>query len=286
MFVILGATGNIGSALVEELRPTGQPIIALTHSAEKAAALTADAVEAAVVDVTDTDALRAVFRRGKRAFLLNPPGDPSGDSNAAELATGRSIAAALEGSGLEKLVVASTYGAQAGDAIGDLSTLHAFERAVEASGIPTAINRGAYYLTNLAMFLDAAKAGVLPAPFPANLRLPMVDPADLARAAAERLQSSIEDTGIVHVEGPERYTFNDVASAFAEVLGHPVYVETTPREQLADSFRQVGFSSEAARSFARMTEATIDGAHDLLDDPRRGGVTLHSFIRTLVSASK
>ena len=283
MFVILGASGNIGSQVVKSLVEARQPVLAVVHSAEKAKNVAASGVEPVVADVRDSDALRALFRRGKRAFLLNPPGDPSGDSNAAELATSRSITEALVGSGLEKIVVASTYGAAPGDGVGDLSTLFDFEERAKASGIPTAIDRGAYYFTNLAMLLEPARAGTLPTMFPSSFRLPMVAPADLGKVAAERLQTPVEDAGLVYVEGPDRHSFGDVAAAFSRHLGRQVEVQTTPREQWEESFQAIGFSEKSARAYARMTAATMD-ALDLPPSPRRGTVTWDDYIAGLTRA--
>ena len=281
MFVILGASGNVGSEVVKALEAAGQPVLAVVHSADKGAALRSELVEAVVADLRDSAALRAVFKRGKRAFLLNPPGNPMGDSNAEELATGKSITDALEGSGLEKIVVASTYGAQQGEAIGDLSTLFDFEQHVKASGIPAAINRGAYYFSNLAMLVEPANEGVLPTGFPEDFVLPMVAASDLGAAAAERLQSGVEDVGIAYVEGPERYSFGDVARSFSRALGREVKVVTTPREGLAGSYREIGFSEASAASFARMTEATLDGP-ELPERPWRGKVGLDGYVEGLV----
>ncbi len=283
MFVVLGATGHIGANLVRALDQAGQRVIAVLHDAEKAGDMATARVEPAVVDVTDTEALRTVLRCGHRAFLLNPPADTSGDTNATELATARSITDALEGSGLEKIVVASTYGAQKGEAIGDLSVLYEFEQRAKASGIPTAIDRGAYYFTNLDMLLEPAKDGMLPTAFPAGMELPMVSPVDLAEAAYRRLVSPTDDVGIRHVEGPETYTFQDVANAFSATLGRPVTVETTPREKWEESFRDAGFSKEAARAYARMTAATVDGPARP-KDPIRGSVSLQAHIDALVAS--
>lgn len=280
MYVVLGAAGNVGSSVVEALKPSGERIFAIVHSAEKAAAISGGNVEAVIQDVSDTAGLRALFRKGKRAFLLNPPAAPTTDTNAEELRTARSIAAALEESGLEKLVLQSTYGAQQGDGIGDLSVLYELEHLVEASGIPAAINRAAYYYTNLAMLLEQAGHGAITTPFPADLEIPMVSPADLGQAAAARLTSPVADTGLHYIEGPRRYTFTDVAAAFSSLLGKPVSVETTPRDQLEQSFRQAGFSPTAARAFTRMMEATIDGP-ELPSDPHRGKVTLKAYIAGL-----
>ena len=281
MFIILGASGNVGSAVVKALGAEGQPVLAVLHSAEKAGPLAAEGAETVVADVADSAALRGLFRRGKRAFLLNPSGDTRADSNAMELATAKSITDALVGSGLEKVVLASTYGARPGNGVGDLTTLYDFEQRAKASGIPVAINRGAYYFTNLAMLAEPARSGTLPSPFDRAKQLPMVDPSDLGAVAAERLQSPIEDTDIVYVEGPERYTFGDVAAAFERHLGREVTLVTTPRDQLVKSFRDIGFSEAAAQSYARMTEATIDEEAPV-QFPRRGRVTLDAYVAGLV----
>ena len=283
MFVVLGATGHIGANLVRALDQAGQRVIAVLHDADKAGAIATARVEPAVVDVTDTEALHKVLRCGHRAFLLNPPADTRGDSDAAELATARSITDALAGSGLEKIVVASTYGAQKGEAIGDLSVLYDFEQRAKASGIPTANDRAAYYYTNLDMLLDPARGGTLPTAFPADMVLPMVSPTDLAEAAYRRLVSGLDDVGIRYVEGPRAYTFQDVANAFSATLGRPVVVETTPREGWEQSFREAGFSAEAARAYARMTAATMDGPARP-DNPIRGTVTLQAHIDSLVAS--
>lgn len=282
MYVILGASGNIGSAVIKALRVSGEHVIAVVHSAQKATAIDRDGIEPVVSDVADTARLRSILQRGRRAFLLNPPADTRKDTNAEELKSVRSIAAALDDSGLEKLVVASTYGALDGDGIGDLSVLYEFERLAKASGIPTAINRGAYYFTNLNMLLQPAKeTGRLPTTFPADLKMPMVSPGDLGQAAATRLTSSVDDIGIDYVEGPERYSFSDVAEAFSSLLGRAVTAETIPREKFEEYYLGLGFSWAAARSHAKMTEVTIDTGFEMPERRHWGRTTLQEHLGTL-----
>lgn len=280
MFIVLGATGHIGSELVRALDAAGKKVIAVVRHVGKADSIRTANVEPVVLDAEDTARLHDLLQRGRRAFLLTPPADPGGDTDAAETATARAITDALHGSRLEKIVVASTYGAQPGQGIGDLSVLYDFERLAEASGIPTAINRAAYYYTNLDMVLGSARKGVVQTPFPGDMSLPMVSPVDIAKAAASRLLSGPNDVGIRYIEGPQRYTFEDVATAFSTVLGRPVRLEVIPRENWEESFRAAGFSREAARAYARMTTATVDGPQ-LPISPLRGDVTLLDHINSL-----
>ena len=172
----------------------------------------------------------------------------------------------------------STYGAQPGRRIGDLGTLWRLEQGLAQQSIPAAINRGAYYMTNWDGYLDAARdSGVLPSMLPADLVLPMVAPSDLGEAAAERLLSSTDDVGVRFIEGPQRYTAEDVANAFAAALGRSVAVQQTPLELLESAFAEIGFSPAAAASYANMTRLTITNL-DLPEEPWRGSVTSQRHI--------
>jgi NAD(P)-dependent dehydrogenase (short-subunit alcohol dehydrogenase family) len=73
VLIVLGATGHVGSAVTNALLAAGERVTVVTRDEAKADAWIARGAEAAVVDVGRADALRAVFRQGKRAFLLNPP---------------------------------------------------------------------------------------------------------------------------------------------------------------------------------------------------------------------
>ncbi|WP_271506951.1 NAD(P)H-binding protein [Bradyrhizobium sp. CCBAU 11357] len=108
MFIVIGANGRVGSAVASTLLNAGRPVTAVLHSSNNEADWRKRGAQTVVVDVRNTDALRAVFRTGTRAFLLNPNADVSADTDREEHATVRSIVAAVDGSGLEKVVAAST----------------------------------------------------------------------------------------------------------------------------------------------------------------------------------
>ncbi|MNR99536.1 NmrA-like family protein [compost metagenome] len=284
MIAILGASGHVGSSVVRALRDEGVSALAVVHSSEQARAWERENVAARALDILDTDELSALFKDSRRAFLLNPPASPNTDTDAVETATATSIAEAVRNSGLEKVVLASTYGARPGDRIGDLSVLYAFEKIVEATGVPTAINRGAYYFTNLDPLIGMARHGEISTPFPPELEMPMVSPIDLGRAAAVRLMSSIDDIGIQYVEGPERLTFARVAEELASLLGRSVDLRTIARDEIEDSFCKLGFSEAAAVSYARMTIASIDGM-ELPASPVRGQALLRRHLEQIAAAA-
>lgn len=276
MHIVLGGTGQIGSAVARTLLKRGEPVTVVTRDARRAADLQAAGAEIAVSDIRDARSLREIFRRGSRAFLLSPPAAPGSDTDAEERANVDAIVAALAGSGLEKVVAASTYGAHAGDRCGDLTTLYAFEERLRAQEIPAAIHRGAYYMSNWLRMFDG---GRLTNFLPADLRIPMVAPEDLGEAAANRLITPPADVALRYVEGPERYSPKDVADALSEALNAPIRLDTIPREDWARTLRACGFSEAAADSHARMTAMVVDGGIESPRDPRRGPTSLRTYVR-------
>lgn len=157
MHIVLGGTGHVGSATASALLARGEAVTIVTRNGAAASTWKRRGAEVAVADVKDSASLRQFFKRGTRLFVLSPPADPATDVDAVEHVTIQNILAALEGSGLEKLVVLSTYGAHSGERCGDLTTLHALEAGVRAQAIPSTIIRAAYYMSNWDFSLDSAR---------------------------------------------------------------------------------------------------------------------------------
>ncbi|MBB5436496.1 uncharacterized protein YbjT (DUF2867 family) [Pedobacter sp. AK017] len=124
MHIILGGTGNIGSALAGTLLDLGEAVTVVSHDEKKRAEWEEKGAKFARVDVLNVEGLREVFNTGERLFMLNPPAAPSSNTVEEEQKTLNAILAALEGSGIQKVVAESTYGAQPGNGLGDLEKQH------------------------------------------------------------------------------------------------------------------------------------------------------------------
>lgn len=286
MHIILGATGHVGSALAQALLAHNEPVTVVTRDAHRTQALQTKGARVAVVDVRDPAALHRVFLGGKRVFVLNPPAAPSTDTVAEERESLHAILAALEGCKLEKIVAESTYGAQPGDAVGDLGVLYEMEQALAAGTAPFSAIRAAYYMSNWDASLKTAREeGKVHSMYPAYFKLPMVAPHDLGQFAAKLMLGSPAPSGPHYVEGPDRYSPADVARAFSEALGRPVRVAETPPSQWEQAFKALGFSDAAARSYVAMTRITLEERYELPDKPERGVVTLGEYIGGLVRKS-
>lgn len=278
MYIVMGATGNVGGAVAEALLADGEKVAILTRRPGDAAGWRQKGALVLAADVHDVPSLKTAFRQGRRAFLLNPPADPSGDTDRAERRTIANILEGLMDSGLEKVVAASTYGARQGEPAGDLTTLWELEEGLRRQAIPAAINRGAYYMTNWTGLIGLVKkTGKLPSLFPADAEIPTVAPDDLGKAAAARLRSPVHDIDVRYVEGPERYTPQQVADAFGRVLSRNVELDVVPRSGWERLFKEMGLSETAARSYTRMTAISLDEDFDKPEAPCRGETSLAAF---------
>jgi len=286
MFVVLGASGHVGGELVRALLDSKREVLAITHDPERAGRFVLDGAQAVPLDLREPERLRSVLQRGTRAFLLNPPAPISSDTDREEHKTVGAILEALRDSSLQKVVLASTYGAQRGEGVGDLSVLFDFEQALRDQSVPVSVLRSAYYMSNWDTMLAEVKNGILPSMFPADFRLPMVAPKDVASAAMELLLIPPEPFGVHHVEGPAAYTPAEVAQAFSTSLGREVHLDVIPRDLWHQKYLEAGFSPEAARAYVRMTAVTIDQATENPEVPLRGHTTLQMYIADLVARSR
>ncbi|MCF0053575.1 NmrA family NAD(P)-binding protein [Dyadobacter sp. LJ53] len=285
MYIILGATGHVGSAVAETLLTKGERVTVVTRDPAKSDQWKQKGAEVAVADVHDVKRLRQVFQTGKRLFLLNPPASPDTDTVAEEKRSLTSIMAAVEGSDFEKIVAQSTYGAHDGEGVGDLGVLYEMEQKLSESRIPFSVVRGAYYMSNWDWFLQTAeKEGKIYSLYPADFKLPMIAPQDLGQFAAQLLTEAVERTGLYYVEGPETYAPADVANAFAETLGKPVETVVIPRTEWIPYLRNSGFSQKAAEAMAAMTDVTFEEKFEVSDSPFRGDITLRDYVAALVRA--
>ncbi|KXV33197.1 NmrA family NAD(P)-binding protein [Gluconobacter thailandicus] len=277
MDVILGGTGHVGRAVVKTVLAAGHDVTVVSRRASSASGGEFSTV---ALDVTDTSALRALFQKARRVFVLNPPAAVSGNTDIEERRTVRSILKALQGIRLEKLVVQSTYGAQPGEHCGDLGVLYELEQGARRLDVTVCIVRAAYYMSNWAGLLESAKAtGVMKTLLPSAQAFPMVAPEDVGHFAGQMLLSDEGQSGIYNIEGPKAYTPDEVAGVFSDLLGRSVQVESVSQDQWYATYLTNGFSAEAARSYAAMTGLFVHQRYELPVDPHRGPTDLETCLR-------
>ncbi len=224
MYVILGATGHIGSEIVHRLLAKGEKVRAVGRNAEKLSALSAKGAEALSADVHDTNSLTNALSGVRAAFLMIPPSMTSPDYAQEQERITEAIATALEKSKLQYAVVLSSIGAHVPSGTGPIAGLHRFEQKLNRIAALNALYlRPAFFMENHLMAVDMIpRMGVYPSALLPNHSIPMIATHDIGAYAADRLLQ-LNFTGKQHQEllGERDLSMDGATAIIGRAIGQP-----------------------------------------------------------------
>ena len=286
MYAITGVTGKVGGALARALLAANQPVRAVVHDVTKGQQWAALGCEVAVAAMEDAAALTDAFKGATAVFILPPPVfDPEPFYPEAK-AVIDSVVTALKAARPARVVCLSTVGA---DAVQDnlLSQRTMMEAALSTLPLALTFLRPAWFLDNAAWDVTSARETGLIHSFllPTERALPMVAAEDVGRAAAELIQQDWTGKRIVDLEGPDRVSPEDLAAAFATVLGKPVRAVPMPRETWEPLFRSQGMKNPQPR--LRMLDGFNEGWIAFPDETRtiKGTTSATTVVAALVAGT-
>ncbi|MEV5166820.1 NAD(P)H-binding protein [Streptomyces werraensis] len=247
MFVVTGATGNVGRELVRSLAEDGARVTATSRGI--AADHVPDGVRPVRADLTDAGSLREAFDGADALFLQ------SGGSSA-HLIDPQEIVATAKAAGVTRIVLLSSQGVatRPGSASHGL-VARAVEDAVRESDAHWTILRpGGFHSNSLAWAGAVRSARTVAAPF-GDVGLPLIDPADIAEVAAALLRGAGTGGRVIELTGPDLVTPREQAGALGAALGEPVRFVDLPR-------------AEAREQMLRfMPEEVVDTTLGILGEP-------------------
>jgi uncharacterized protein YbjT (DUF2867 family) len=289
MHIVIGASGQVGSAVVRHLREKGEVVKGVIRDEKKAAPLREAGASVALADVHDLPALTAAFAAGTTLFAITPESEHSQDVLGETAAVLDNYRKAVEQTGLQHIVGLSSQGAQHEKGTGNLQMSYMLEHAFKDMAVKQTFIRPAYYFSNWLPYLDAVKeSGKLPTFFPPDLAIPMVSPMDVAAFAAKLMTMNSDAGPLYEIEAPAHYSSQDVADAFGAALGKPVQAEQMERDGWESALQQLGFSRDGIKNFIDMTAAVISGLASRNRDENhivKADTTLQQYIDTAVKGS-
>ena len=230
--LVTGATGNVGAHVVRELRARGLGVRAMARDPAKAATRLGD-VEVAVGDFSDPAALRRALAGVDRVFLTSADGP---DKVAHEAAVIDAAAAAW----VQRIVKLSTIHAQVGSPLPTFDWHGQIEAHLASSGVPFVVLQSSFFMSNLLMSAEAiAHTGQLFAPAGRGAAA-MIDPRDVATAAAAALGAESIEPGPYLLTGRQAVGFAEVAQVLAVATGRPVEYVDVPEEVARSTFEGSG----------------------------------------------
>jgi len=288
MYAITGITGKVGGEVARHLIANSQSVRAVLRDRAKAADWAAKGCDVAIADMENAEQLAAAFSGTEGVFILPPSDfDPEPGYPEAKRVIDQ-VTRALIAARPPRVLCLSTIGADAPhDNLLTQRTL--MERSLSAIGLPVTFLRPGWFMENALWDVASARDEGVVRSFlqPADKAFPMVATKDVGRLAADLLRQHWTGTRIVELEGPVRVSANDLAQAFAVVLGRPVGIEIVSRESWDGLFRAQGMKNPQPR--IRMLDGFNEGWIEFPDQGRsavKGDTPLLDVVTALVAGSR
>lgn len=217
--LITGATGTIGSLLVNQLAKQNVTVNALTRDPGKAKF--PSGVTAVAGDMLDVESMRKALQGVSTLFLLNAV-------STQELTEALLTLNLAREAGIKRLVYFSVFNGESFTNVPHFTSKSTVERMIAQMGIPATILRPNCFMQNDAVFFKDALLGPGLYPFPIGEKgVSMVDVRDIAEVAAgavlqrERAAQALPDE-IIHLVGPDALTGPGIAKIWAGLLNKSV----------------------------------------------------------------
>lgn len=302
--LVVGATGQLGSAAITRLRELGLPVRALVRSETARARFESTGTEAILGDLTRFDSLARACS-GARAIIATAnvaiPSRPGDTFERVEGEGYRNLVRAAQQAGVSRIVYTSALMTAREPAL--FRRKRATERLIQSSGISAVILRAdsfmdiAFAMMGSTIPIRGAEGATVLRPFsfsrnhfsrisesidrdrvamiPGDGTVPhaFICIEDVARFLAAALEPGRE--GIHDITGPEALTYLDVVKIYEHLTGGPLRVKKTP----AWVFRIVGkiltpFQPAAANLMQLNELAATEASRPRLDTAQRFGVRL------------
>jgi uncharacterized protein YbjT (DUF2867 family) len=244
--LVVGATGRVGGAAVENLLEEGFEVRALVRRPEKGERLSAMGAEPAVGDATAPDTLEDAIRGCSGIFSALAAGPGRGASEDVEYRGNMNLLSAARSAGVGHFVYSSVHLADhpLAQKVGAFREKARFEKELlDAEDVSSTILRPAIFMETLDMMIQGPVAFV-----PGRQKRPvsLIAARDIARAAVRSFQADI--LGRYELAGPETVTFGGAFERLGRGRGEKIRTLHVPLVTL----RAAGRFSPYVREMAHM----------------------------------
>lgn len=233
--LVTGATGKLGTKIVENLLKTVSPdqLAVSVRNPEKAEGLRARGVEVRQGDFDRAETLDSAFAGIERLLIISADGD-----NDTRIRQHANAVAAAERAGVQFIAYTSIVNAQESNNF--LAPTHkSTEDAILKTGIPYSFLRNNWYLENEIPSIQGVTTGAPWVTSAGNGKVGWALQADYAEAAAKVLSDNNHENTIYELSG-KLLTQDELAAALGIVLGKEVPVQQVEDPAYADIMKGAG----------------------------------------------
>ena len=247
--LITGATGDVGSRVVESLLGRGERPRVFVRDAGKARARFGDRVEIYVGDLADPAAMRAALEGVDELFLVTTgPRIPEQDEAAAR--------AARDG-GVRHLVKLSSMDVEQGLAIG--AWHERGEAAICASGIAFTFVRPSGFMSNLLAWATSIRTEGIVRSSTGDGRRGFIHSDDIAAVATKALTTREYDGESLSITGPEAMSFAEVTARIGAAVGKRLTFQSISDEEARQRYSAISGSEDETEAHVSLWRAIRDG---------------------------
>ncbi len=263
MYVIMGATGNIGSKLANILLDKGEKVKVMGRSAERLKPFVDHGAEAAVGDVSDVGFLTNVFKGADAVFALIPPVYTANDFRGYYNEIGTNIVKSIQESGVRHVLFLSSAGAHLPEKTGPVKGLYDVEQKLNKLDDVNILHlRPTYFMENLLANIGMIKnMGMNGGTIKGDLKFAMIATKDIAPVAAEHLLKRDFSGKTVHeLLGERDISMDEVTKVFGAKIGKPdlAYVQFSV-EDAKKGMMDFGLSDDVSDQMIELNQAINDG---------------------------
>ncbi|WP_158752301.1 NAD(P)H-binding protein [Acidobacterium sp. S8] len=255
MYLVTGATGNVGREVTGQLLQAGEKVRVFTRDASKVAHW-GDRVEIAVGDFTDQESFRRAAAGVKGVFLMNGILDNG---------VFRKLVAAAKDEGVERITFLSSAAANHPELL--MGKLHKDkEDAIRESGVRGSFLRPNGFMSNTYQWGKNVKAdGVVYNPMGSG-RFAPIAPEDIAAVAVKTLTDGESAGEILELTGGELIDVPEEVSILSRILGKELRCVEITTEAAAQGLVQSGIPEHVAKAVAKTFETVREGQAAVVKD--------------------
>jgi uncharacterized protein YbjT (DUF2867 family) len=248
MYLVTGATGNVGSEVVAQLLAAGKKVRVFTRDVAKLAHW-AERVQLAAGDFQNSETFARAATDVEAIFLMNGNQDPQ--------TIARSMAAAKAGGG-PRIVFLSTILADMPHM--EVGKLHKqMEEAIRASGLDATFIRPGGFMSNARLWIDTIKTeSVVYNPMGDGRSAPIA-PEDIAAVAVRALTDPALRGEVFELTGGELLSVREQVDVLAKVLRKPIQCIEVPVQVAVNELIRAGVPAQMAGAVGQSLEAVRDG---------------------------
>jgi (4-alkanoyl-5-oxo-2,5-dihydrofuran-3-yl)methyl phosphate reductase len=241
VYLVTGATGNIGSRVVDRLLAPGERPRVFARDPEKARARFDSRVDVAVGDLAESASLARALSGVDALFLVNSgSGLEVRDEAAAKVA---------KASGVKRLVKLSS--ADAAQQVGT-GVWHAQgEAAIRATGIAYTFVRPTGFMDNALYWARSIKASGVVRSSTGEGKIPFIHSDDIADVAAKVLTTAEHEGEVLPITGPEALSYAEMTAKIGAGIGRTLTYQAISDEEARQ--QQIAWGTEPAMVEARLS---------------------------------